>query len=126
MLAVDPISPISGGAIRVMDAKGKDVVFVETVGVGQDEVDIARLAHSTIVVAVSDLGDEIQAIKASILEVGDLFVFNKAEGKWTPPVIRAQALHNKGVDIVWQAIGNQQEYWQAGGARTWGNSTPIA
>ncbi|MGR8921098.1 MAG: methylmalonyl Co-A mutase-associated GTPase MeaB, partial [Gammaproteobacteria bacterium] len=107
------ITPATRGAIRVMDAMGKDVVLVETVGVGQDEVDIARLADTTIVVAVPGLGDDVQAMKAGILEVGDLFVVNKAdqpgadktvgyldnvfrrtpEGDWRPPVLKAQALH---------------------------------
>lgn len=118
------ITPATRGAIRVMDAMGKDVVLVETVGVGQDEVDIARLAHTTIVVAVPGMGDDVQAMKAGILEVGDVFVVNKADhpdadktvaylentfrrslvGEWTPPVIRAQALHYKGIEEIWAAI----------------------
>ena len=65
--------------VRVMDAMGKDIVLVETVGVGQDEVDIARTAHTTVVVVVPGMGDDIQAIKAGILEVADLFVVNKAD-----------------------------------------------
>jgi len=117
VVAVDPTSPFSGGAIlgdrirmqrhatdegvfirslatrghfggltgsaraviNVLDAMGKDVVLVETVGVGQDEVEIASAAHTTLVVTVPGLGDDIQAIKAGILEVGDLFVVNKAD-----------------------------------------------
>jgi len=124
------ITPATRGAIRVMDAMGRDVVLVETVGVGQDEVDIARLAHTTIVVAVPGLGDEVQAMKAGILEVGDLFVVNKAdrpdadktavqlenifrrtaEGGWRPPVLKAQALHDVGIDEIWQAIEQHREY----------------
>ncbi len=117
VLAVDPTSPFSGGAILgdrirmqrhsldegvfirslatrgqfggltqstrsiidVLDAMGKDYIIVETVGVGQDEVDIARSAHTTIIVAVPGMGDHIQAIKAGIFEIGDIFVINKAD-----------------------------------------------
>jgi len=124
------ITPATRGAIRVMDAMGRDVVLVETVGVGQDEVDIARLAHTTIVVAVPGLGDEVQAMKAGILEVGDLFVVNKADrpdadktvvqlenifrqivdGGWRPPVLKAQALHDVGIDEIWHAIEQHRDY----------------
>lgn len=124
------VTPATRGAMRVMDAMGKDVIFVETVGVGQDEVDIARLAHTTIVVTVPGLGDDIQAMKAGILEVGHLFVVNKADhpdadstvtqlenifrwtsaDDWTPPVIKAQALHNQGVEDVWRAIQSHQDH----------------
>ncbi len=124
------ITPATRGAIRVMDAMGKDVILVETVGVGQDEVDIARLAHTTIVVAVPGLGDDVQAMKAGILEVGDLFVVNKADrpdadetvgylqnvfrrtpaGEWRRPVLKAQALHHKGIDEIWQAIAEHAVY----------------
>ena len=62
-----------------MDAMGRDVVVVETVGVGQDEIDIAQMAHTTVVVTVPGMGDDIQAIKAGILEVADVFVVNKAD-----------------------------------------------
>lgn len=117
VVAIDPTSPFTGGAIlgdrirmnrhaddegvfirslatrghlgglsrstvdvaNVMDAMGMDVVIVETVGVGQDEVDIVQMAHTTVVVMVPGLGDDIQAIKAGILEIGDLFVVNKAD-----------------------------------------------
>ena len=117
ILAIDPTSPFSGGAIlgdrirmrdltgdrgiyirsmasrgslgglawatsdavKVLDAAGLDLVFVETVGAGQAEVDIARTAHTTIVVEVPGLGDDIQAIKAGILEIADLFCVNKAD-----------------------------------------------
>ncbi len=117
VVAIDPTSPFSGGAIlgdrirmqdhaldpgvfirslatrgslgglsratadvvRVMDAMGKDVVIVETVGVGQDEIDVASLAHTTVVVVVPGMGDDIQAIKAGILEVADVFTINKAD-----------------------------------------------
>lgn len=129
------ITPATRGAIRVMDAMGKDVVLVETVGVGQDEVDIARLADTTIVVTVPGLGDEIQAMKAGILEVGDLFVVNKAdhpdtdktvahledifrrrtEDEWTPPVLKAEALHHRGIEEIWDAVDQHRHYRRRAG-----------
>ncbi|MCP5025221.1 MAG: methylmalonyl Co-A mutase-associated GTPase MeaB [Actinomycetia bacterium] len=129
------ITPATRGAIRVMDAMGKEIVLVETVGVGQDEVDIARLAHTTIVVAVPGLGDEVQAMKAGIMEVGDVFVVNKAdhpdtdktvaylenifrhhvEGEWTPPVLEAQALHHKGIVEIWETIERHRDHRNGAG-----------
>lgn len=73
------LSRATGDCIRVMDAMGQDVVIVETVGVGQDEIDIAQMAHTTIVVTVPGMGDDIQAIKAGILEVADVFAINKSD-----------------------------------------------
>lgn len=126
VVAVDPTSPFSGGAIlgdrirmqrhaldegvfirslatrgnlggisrstadtvRAIDAWGADVVLVETVGVGQDELDIARLAHTTIVVMAPGLGDEVQAIKAGILEIADVFAVNKADRDGADSTVR--------------------------------------
>jgi LAO/AO transport system kinase len=126
VLAVDPTSPFTGGAIlgdrirmqdhaldpgvfirslatrgqlgglsratsdcaRVLDAMGKDVILIETVGVGQDEVEICRLAHTTVVVVVPGLGDDIQAIKAGILEVADLFAVNKSDREGADRTVR--------------------------------------
>jgi LAO/AO transport system kinase len=126
VLAVDPTSPFTGGAIlgdrirmqdhaldpgvfirslatrgqlgglsratsdcaRVLDAMGKEVVLIETVGVGQDEVEICRLAHTTVVVVVPGLGDDIQAIKAGILEVADLFAVNKSDREGADRTVR--------------------------------------
>ncbi len=73
------LSRATGDCIRVMDAMGRQIVIVETVGVGQDEIDIARMAHATVVVVVPGMGDDIQAIKAGILEVADIFCVNKAD-----------------------------------------------
>jgi GTPase len=73
------LSRATGDCIRVMDAMGKDVVVVETVGVGQDEIDIAQMAHTTLLVTVPGMGDDIQAIKAGILEVADVFIVNKSD-----------------------------------------------
>jgi LAO/AO transport system kinase len=175
VLAVDPTSPFSGGAILgdrvrmqrhslddgvfirslatrghfggltqstrsaidVLDAMGKDVVIVETVGVGQDEVDVVKSAHSTVIVVIPGMGDDIQAIKAGILEVGDIFVINKAEregsdktlsdlrlmidmdqkkyegGRWKPPIIKIQAVFDKGVTDLLEEIENHKKYLQA-------------
>jgi LAO/AO transport system kinase len=73
------LSRATGDCIRVMDAMGQEVIVVETVGVGQDEIDIAQMAHTTVVVVVPGMGDDIQAIKAGILEIADVFVVNKAD-----------------------------------------------
>ncbi len=73
------LSRATGDCIRVMDAMGQDIILVETVGVGQDEIDIAQMAHTTVVVTVPGMGDDIQAIKAGILEVADVFAVNKSD-----------------------------------------------
>jgi LAO/AO transport system kinase len=159
VIAVDPTSPFSGGAILgdrvrmqrhgtdpgvfirslatrghfgglarstnsvidVLDAMGKEIILVETVGVGQDEVDIVTTAHTTIITLIPGMGDDIQAIKAGILEVADIFVINKADregvektmndlrvmldmnaqsyldGNWRPPIVPTEAIQNRGV-----------------------------
>ncbi|MBS2028826.1 MAG: methylmalonyl Co-A mutase-associated GTPase MeaB [Deltaproteobacteria bacterium] len=86
--ALGGLSRATGEVIRVMDAMGKDVVIVETVGVGQDEVDIAKTAHTTVVVVVPGMGDDIQAIKAGILEVADVFAVNKADREGADRTVR--------------------------------------
>jgi LAO/AO transport system kinase len=171
VVAVDPTSPFSGGAIlgdrirmqrhaldeavfirslatrghfggltasaraviTVLDAMGKDYVLVETVGVGQDEVEIAATADTTMVVTVPGLGDDIQAIKAGILEVADLLVVNKADREgaarthqdlmqmlelqtrrkdqaWRPPVILTQAKDNQGIEELMAALKEHREF----------------
>jgi LAO/AO transport system kinase len=82
------LSRATGDCLRVMDAMGREVIIVETVGVGQDEIDIAQLAHTTVVVLVPGMGDDIQAIKAGILEVADIFVVNKADLDGADRVVR--------------------------------------
>ncbi|MGO8969916.1 MAG: methylmalonyl Co-A mutase-associated GTPase MeaB [Myxococcaceae bacterium] len=77
--ALGGLSRATGDCIRILDAMGRDVVVVETVGVGQDEIDVAQMAHTTVVVTVPGMGDDIQAIKAGILEVADVFVVNKSD-----------------------------------------------
>jgi LAO/AO transport system kinase len=114
------VSRSTGDVALVMDAMGMDVVIIETVGVGQDEVDIVRMAHTTAVVMVPGLGDDIQAIKAGILEIGDVFVVNKADrpdsdrtvrelgfmlemnvrkdGDWAPKVLKTEANRGNGIE----------------------------
>jgi LAO/AO transport system kinase len=109
-------------AALVLDAAGKDVVAIETVGVGQDEVEIARTADVSVVVLVPGMGDDVQALKAGVMEIGDVFVVNKADregadravadvesvlalrhyedGEWRPAVIRTQATTGAGLDEV--------------------------
>lgn len=77
--AMGGLSQSTSNVVRVLDAFGKDVIIIETVGVGQDEVEIVSAAHTTLVVTVPGMGDDIQAIKAGILEIADLFVVNKAD-----------------------------------------------
>jgi LAO/AO transport system kinase len=86
--ALGGLSRASSDVVRVLDAMGKDVILVETVGVGQDEVDVARLAHTTIVVLVPGMGDDVQAIKAGILEVADVFAVNKADHEGADRTVR--------------------------------------
>jgi LAO/AO transport system kinase len=164
VVAIDPTSPFTGGAILgdrirmnrhscdegvfirslatrgalgglsrstadvalVMDALGMDIIIIETVGVGQDEVDIVKEAHTTCVVMVPGLGDDIQAIKAGILEIGDIFVVNKADrdgadrtarelatmldmrqpspGQWNPKVMKTEAQRGVGIEELTDEI----------------------
>jgi LAO/AO transport system kinase len=116
--------------IRILDAAGKDVILVETVGAGQSEVAISESVHTSIVLEVPGLGDDIQAIKAGIFEIGDIFVVNKAdrigvenvmnelnimlsmgeEQQWKPPVLKCTARDDQGIDKVMEAINQHREY----------------
>jgi LAO/AO transport system kinase len=174
IVAVDPTSPFSGGAILgdrirmhdlytdrgvfirsmatrgflgglakatndvvdILDASGFDVVLVETVGVGQDEVEVIRTVQTNMVVLVPGMGDDIQAIKAGIMEIGDIFVVNKADrpgadktvtevtmmmslveehGDWVPPIVKTVASLGKGVDELDAAITKHYEHIAASG-----------
>jgi LAO/AO transport system kinase len=173
VLAVDPTSPFSGGALLgdrirmqalftdpgvfirsmatrgvmgglarasrdaldLMDAAGFDWVLVETVGVGQDEVDVVRTVDSVVVVTVPGLGDEIQAIKAGILEIADLFVINKADrdgvgktvralemmlsigdhGEWLQPILKTVASRDEGVRPLLEEILRHRTFLKASG-----------
>lgn len=176
IVAVDPTSPFTGGAIladrirmqqhsldpgvfirsmatrghlgglakatndvvHVLDAAGKELVFIETVGVGQDEVEVVKTAHTSIVVSVPGLGDDIQAIKAGILEIADIFVVNKADREganrtvaelqammalgpgrsdWSPPILKTVAIQGEGIAELAQGILAHQTHLDQGGLR---------
>ena len=169
IIAVDPTSPYTGGAILgdrirmqdhfsdpgiyirsmatrgslgglaratadaslVLDASGRDVVMIETVGVGQDEVDIVRVADITVVILVPGMGDDVQTIKAGIMEIADIFVINKSDHEgservekeiralqslaarqdgWVPPVVKTVATTAAGVQELAQSITKYQEF----------------
>jgi len=169
IVAVDPTSPYTGGAIlgdrirmqshhadpsiyirsmatrgslgglahttadvaTVMDASGRDVILIETVGVGQDEVDIVRLADITIVILVPGMGDDVQTIKAGIMEIADIFVINKSDHEgaervereilamqtlairgdgWTPPIVKTVASEGKGIAELGATISKYEAY----------------
>jgi LAO/AO transport system kinase len=82
------LSRATSDVVTVLDAMGKDVILVETVGVGQDEVEIAELAHSVVVVSIPGMGDEVQAIKAGVLEIADVFAVNKADREGSDRTVR--------------------------------------
>jgi LAO/AO transport system kinase len=169
IVAVDPTSPYTGGAIlgdrirmqahhadpgiyirsmatrgflgglaratsdvaTVLDASGKDLVLIETVGVGQDEVDIVRLADITVVILVPGMGDDVQTIKAGIMEIADIFVINKSDregadrvereiramqtlairsDKWTPTIVKTVAVEGKGVPELAAGIADYEQF----------------
>ncbi len=169
IIAVDPTSPYTGGAIlgdrirmqdhygdpgiyirsmatrgslgglaratadaaTVLDASGRDLIMIETVGVGQDEVDIVRLADVTIVILVPGMGDDVQTIKAGIMEIADIFVINKSDrdgaervereiralqslatrnDRWTPPIVKTVASEGVGTEELARAIATYEAY----------------
>src|SRR5829696_3095237 len=122
-------------AVSILDAAGFDKVIVETVGVGQDEVEIVKAADVSIVVLVPGMGDDIQAIKAGIMEIGDAFVINKADREgvlrtvkeleallslahrpdfWNPPIVKTIATENKGIEDLERAIESYYEFQKSG------------
>jgi LAO/AO transport system kinase len=134
--ALGGLSHHAADAVRALDAAGKDIVLVETVGVGQGEVDIVRLADTVVVVLVPNLGDDVQAVKAGIMEIADVFVVNKSdlhgadkvaaevEGslslahgrtEWTPPIQRTVAEKATGVPEVAAAIERHRAWSQQSG-----------
>ena len=172
IIAVDPTSPYTGGAIlgdrirmqghfadsgiyirsmatrgslgglarttadvaTVLDASGRDIIMVETVGVGQDEVDIVRLADITVVILVPGMGDDVQTIKAGIMEIADIFVINKSDREgaeriereiralqslavrndgWTPPIVKTVASEGKGIEELSAAVVGYENYLQS-------------
>jgi GTPase len=176
VIAVDPSSPFSGGAILgdrirmqqhgtdpdvfirsmatrgklggiaaatfdvidLMNAAGKDVILVETVGVGQDEIDIVKIVNTTVVVLMPGMGDEVQAMKAGLMEIADLLVVNKSDRadadkmemelqstvsffqpgsaeEWHPKILKTQALNNLGIDLLLAGIREHEMYIQRSG-----------
>ena len=126
----------TGDAVAFMDAFGKDVVIVETVGVGQSEIEIAELADTTLVALQPGSGDSVQLLKAGILEVADVFVVNKADhpmalqlqreirgmmemldfgAGWVPQLVATRARENVGIDALWAAIAAHDAYLRASG-----------
>src|SRR6266700_8242667 len=185
IVAVDPSSPFSGGAIlgdrirmqalgldkgvfirsmatrgnlgglsrstvdavAILDAAGFDKVIVETVGVGQDEVEIVKTADVSVVVLVPGMGDDIQAIKAGIMEIGDVFVINKADREgvlrtqneleslltlahrpdmWNPPIVKTVATENNGIDDLAAAIESYRAFHERGGEASLARKQAIA
>jgi LAO/AO transport system kinase len=124
------LSRASRDAVDVLDAAGFDWVLLETVGVGQAEVDVVRSVDTVVVVTVPGLGDDIQAIKAGILEIADVFVINKADregvdrtvrdlhmmlslgehGEWIPPILKTVASRDEGVAELAEAIGKHRSW----------------
>ncbi|HET9676523.1 MAG TPA: methylmalonyl Co-A mutase-associated GTPase MeaB, partial [Solirubrobacterales bacterium] len=131
--AMGGLARASRDAVDLLDAAGFDWVLVETVGVGQDEVDIVRSADTVVLVTIPGLGDDIQAIKAGILEIADVFVINKADregversvkdlqmmlsigehgapGGWLPPIVKTVASREEGIDGVLAEIERHREH----------------
>lgn len=125
------LSRATADAVKIIDAAGFDIIIIETVGVGQDEVDIAKEAHTTLVVVVPGLGDDIQALKAGILEIGDIFVVNKADRPdasktareieimlnmgakkdgWNAPVLMTTAITEQGIDQLVDSIMRHRQH----------------
>ncbi|WP_399326786.1 methylmalonyl Co-A mutase-associated GTPase MeaB [Tissierella sp.] len=124
------MSKATWGAIKVLDIFGCDYIFIETVGVGQSEVDIVKTADTVLMVMVPNLGDDIQAIKAGIMEIADVFAINKSDldgadktkveiemnldlnehSEYRPPVIKVSAGQNKDIDILLEKILEHREY----------------
>ncbi|HJV45746.1 MAG TPA: methylmalonyl Co-A mutase-associated GTPase MeaB [Bacillota bacterium] len=123
-------------AVRVLDAFGKDVIIIETVGVGQSELDIMNIADTTAVVLNPGGGDTIQAFKAGIMEIADCFIINKCDlpgtnklvteieqmldlvkhdAPWRPPLVKTISVQNQGMDEVWSALGTHQDFLKESG-----------
>jgi LAO/AO transport system kinase len=124
-------------AVAILDAAGFDKIIVETVGVGQDEVEIVKTADVSVVVLVPGMGDDIQAIKAGIMEIGDVFVINKADREgvlrtekelesllslahrpdfWNSPIVKTVATENKGIEDLSKAIESYNDFQKQGDA----------
>jgi LAO/AO transport system kinase len=132
------LAPTTHDVVTVLDAAGCDVVFIETVGVGQDEVEVARLADSTALLLVPGMGDDVQTFKAGVMEIADLYVINKADlpgaerveqevtamlslasraDGWRPPIVRATATTGAGISEVRQALELFQQFQEKSAGR---------
>ncbi|AHL22535.1 MULTISPECIES: methylmalonyl Co-A mutase-associated GTPase MeaB [Thermococcus] len=133
------LAKATNDAVKVLDASGYDLIFVETVGVGQIEVDIVKTADTVVLVTVPGLGDEVQAIKAGLMEVADIFAINKADREgtemvylelkmaleferdkwrqigWEPPIVETTAFTLKGVRPLWEAIKRHRKHMEESG-----------
>ncbi|NJE41696.1 methylmalonyl Co-A mutase-associated GTPase MeaB [Thermococcus sp. GR6] len=133
------LAKATSDAIKVLDAYGCDVIFVETVGVGQIEIDIVKTADTVVLVTVPGLGDDIQAIKAGLMEIADIFVINKADKEgadatyfelnmmldlekerwekrgWRPPIVETVATTMRGIRDLWKAIQDHHEFLERSG-----------
>lgn len=128
------ISEATSAAVKILDIYGAEYIFIETVGVGQSEVDIVKNSDTTVMVSVPGLGDDIQAIKAGIMEIGDVFAVNKADrdgakrtareiemmldfshADWRPPVKMVIAVDNKGIEELFEAIEDHRHYMMKNG-----------
>jgi LAO/AO transport system kinase len=129
------LSRATQATVKILDAFGKDVIFIETVGVGQAEVDIVKVADTVVLITLPGMGDDIQIIKAGIMEIGDIFVVNKADkegherllteirmmldlnhfGEWHPPVIKTIAINNTGIEELLHNINLHLKYLKDSG-----------
>ncbi|HJW99583.1 MAG: GTPase [Acidobacteria bacterium 13_1_20CM_4_56_7] len=128
------LAPATADVATLLDAAGKDIVLIETVGVGQDEIDIVRLADVTVVILVPGMGDDVQTIKAGIMEIADIFVINKSDREgadrvereiramqtlairrddWMPPIVKTVASEGTGVPELAKAIASYREYFES-------------
>src|SRR5436853_3363529 len=128
------LAPATADVATLLDAAGKEIVFVETVGVGQDEIDIVRLADVTVVILVPGMGDDIQTIKAGIMEIADIIIINKSDREgaervereiramqtlairrddWMPPIVKTVASEGTGVPELAKAIASYREYFES-------------
>ena len=130
------VAGATADAVLLMDAFGLETIVIETVGVGQSEIDVAQLAQTTVLALQPGSGDSIQVLKAGIMEVADIFVVNKKDhpmanqlrreirsmmemlefADWTPPLITTQATSGEGIDELWNAIEDHVAYLQRSGA----------
>jgi len=127
--ALGGLSRATDDVVKILDAAGKDVILVETIGAGQSEVDVMNIAQTVVIVTSPGLGDEIQALKAGILEIGDIFVANKADlhgiethinhlrdmlsfarEDWKPPIVKTKAIDGTGIDELIDAVKQHRSY----------------